>query len=169
MFDWYCGRDFAPSSAVSKPDVMSYSLFVAASYSGHVLPFYDQSRTRLLFRRFPKQHSLFFCRSPHSLSPFPSISLFLPTPNRIVSPMCKKQLNDDGIIVIASIRKKDKLLFANSMPYFYCVFKSNEANDRANEKFSIMPQVFLYWHHFHYDIFNVFNSIVKEKYPYAKL
>lgn len=83
--------------------------------------------------------------------------------------MCKKQLNDDGIIVIASIRKKDKLLFANSMLYFYCVFKSNEANDRANEKFSIMPQVFLYWRHFHYDIFNVFNSIVKEEYPYAKL
>lgn len=53
--------------------------------------------------------------------------------------MCKKQLNDDGIIVIASIRKRDKLLFANSMLYFYCVFKSNEANDRANEKFSIMP------------------------------
>lgn len=48
--------------------------------------------------------------------------------------MCKKQLNDDGIIVIASIRKKDKLLFVNSMLYFYCVFKSNEANDRANEK-----------------------------------
>lgn len=145
MFDWYCGRDFAPSSAVSKPDVMSYSLFVAASYSGHVLPFYDQSRTRLLFRRFPKQHSLFFCRSPHSPSPFPSISLFfLPTPNRKVSPMCKKQLNDDGIIVIASIRKKDKLLFVNSMLYFYCVFKSNEANDRANEKNSRLCLKYFY-------------------------
>lgn len=123
---------------------MSYSLFVAASYSGHVLPFYDQSRTRLLFRRFPKQHSLFFCRSPHSLSPFPSISLFLPTPNRKVSPMCKKQLNDDGIIVIASIRKKDKLLLVNSMLYFYCVFKSNEANEIEQTKNSRLCLKYFY-------------------------
>lgn len=84
--------------------------------------------------------------------------------------MCKKQLNDDGIIVIASIRKKDKLLLANSMLYFYCAFKSNEANEIEQTKNSrLCLKYFLYRHHFHYDIFNVFNSIVKEEYPHAKL
>lgn len=58
--------------------------------------------------------------------------------------MCKKQLNDDGIIVIASIRKKDKLLFVNSMLYFYCVFKSNEANEIEQTKNSRLCLKYFY-------------------------
>lgn len=108
MFDWYCGRDFAPSSVVSKPDAMSYSLFVATSYSDHVLP--PIRTVLLLFCRFSKHNILFSFIVYLTLFFFLLFSLFLSTPRKVF-PTRTKQLNDNDTIVTVSVHKKHKLLF----------------------------------------------------------
>jgi len=111
-------------------NLMSYSLFVA-SYSDHVLLSYSPSF--LL-------NTLFFHPFCHSLHFFLflslSFSLYFSQPLGKCPLRAKRQLNDDDTVVITSIHK-NKLLFANSMTC-YCVFKSDEVNDKTSDKLSIM-------------------------------
>ena len=131
MFDWYCDRDFAPSSTVSKPDV----IFVVRR-----IVFRPRSAVVFAFFFVILLNTLFFhpfCRSLHFfLFLSLSFSLYFSQPLGKCPLRAKRQLNDDDTVVITSIHK-NKLLFANSMTC-YCVFKSDEVNDKTSDKLSIM-------------------------------
>lgn len=83
-----------------------------------------------------------FCR-------FSKLFLFLSTPRKeALSLIYEEQLNDDDIIIITSIQKKNKLLFDIMC---YCIFKFAKLMIEQIINSRLHPIFILY--HFHYDIY----------------